>query len=828
MEGHHLELTPDKLRWRCDQKAFSFRCTDELVPLQEFVGQVRAIGAIEFGLGVEQPGYNIFVTGLGGTGKSTIVKQHLEDVVAKKIAAGTAASPPDWCYLFNFADTDKPNIVKLPAGKGREFKAKLEQLEDDLRKHAAAAFSSEEYQAERRATLEGGQTNQRRLFQELDREARAKGFTVQLTPMGIALVPMTKEGRPATPEEFAQFPDELKRALDERRRSLSGLVQQTLEGAQQVERDAGARLEELDRKVAEFSTSGSFKEVEKEFGQYEEVGDFLKRLREFVLSHMDVIRDGQDGQPSSPMLEAARAARERELLVPFVVNVFVDNSASKGPPIVSESNPTYANLFGRIDRKFLMGAYVTDHTLIKPGAFHQANGGYLVLNMRQVLMAPLVWEAFKRVVKNKEVRLEDPMDAMGLIAPQTLRPEPMPLEVKVVVTGDASLYHLLAAYDEDFWETFKVRADFDYQIPRTLNNLDAYAGFICSACEKNKLKHLDSSGVAKVVEYAARIVSDQTKLSTRFGLLLDVLIEADFWARKDNADVVKAAHVQKALEQKIFRSNLVSERIQELIQEGTLMVDVTNSEVGQVNGLAVFDLGDVSFGKPSRITAKTFLGRGGVISIDREAKMSGKTFDKGLLTISGYLGWMYAQKRPLSISATVSFEQSYEGIDGDSASSTEIYAILSSLSGVPLKQGIAVTGSVNQKGEVQPIGGVNQKVEGHFDVCKAIGLTGKQGVMIPKQNVRNLMLREDLVEAAAQGQFHIYAVGTIAEGVELLTGLPFGERDGQGNFPEGTINHLVEKRLEEFAKAQAAAAKAAGATGQSEQAKENGSARPGA
>ncbi len=826
MDRHHNELTPDRLRWRCDPKSFTFRCTDELVPLQEFVGQVRAIGAIEFGLGVEQPGYNIFVTGLGGTGKSTIVKQHLEDMVAKKIAAGTAVPPPDWCYLYNFHDPDKPNIIKLPAGKGREFKAKLEQLEEDLRKHTAAAFSSEEYQTERRAIIEGGQTNQRRIFHELDQEARAKGFTVQLTPMGVALVPIMKDGRPATPEEFAQFPDEVKRVLDEQRKSLASLVQQTLEAGQQVEREAGAKLIELDRKVAEFSTAGSFKDAEKEFGQYEEVSDFLKRLHDFALTHMDVIRGSEDGQQVPPALQAARAVRERELLLPFVVNVFVDNSTAKGSPIVTESNPTFSNLFGRIDRKFLMGAYVTDHTLIKSGAFHHANGGYLVLNMRQVLMAPLVWEAFKRVVKNKEIRLEDPIDAMGLIAPQTLRPEPMPLDVKVVVTGDANLYHLLSAYDEDFWETFKVRADFDYQIPRTINNLDAYAAFICSACEKHKIKHLDPSGVAKVLEYAARIVADQAKLSTRFGLLEDILIEADYWARKEDAKMVKAAHVQKALEQKVFRSNLVSERIQELIQEGTLLVDVANGEVGQVNGLAVYDLGDVSFGKPSRITAQTFLGRGGVISIDREAKMSGKTFDKGLLTISGYLGWMYAQKRPLSISATISFEQSYDGIDGDSASSTEIYAILSSLSGLPLQQGIAVTGSVNQKGEIQPIGGVNQKVEGHFDVCKAIGLTGKQGVMIPKQNVRNLMLREDIVDAVGKGQFHLYSVGAIAEGIEILTGIPFGERDAQGAFPEGTVNYLVEKRLEKFAKAQAAAAKAAGPSNQNDQPKADDSEQP--
>jgi predicted ATP-dependent protease len=458
------------------------------------------------------------------------------------------------------------------------------------------------------------------------------------------------------------------------------------------------------------------------------------------------------------------------------------------------------NLFGRIELRAMMGTYISDHGMLKPGAVHLANGGYLVLNARDVLMARGAWEGLKRSIRNQEARLEDPIEQTGLLIPQGLRPEPVPLDMKVIVTGDESTYRLLTSNDnEDFWDLFKVKAEFDYRVDLNEENMMAYCAFICRTCEEESLLAFETGGAAKVLEFGARQVSDQTKLSTRFGQIKDLLIEADYWARKDSAETVQDQHVQQAINQKIYRLNLMEERLKEMISDGSLLLDVTGEEVGQINGLAVYDLGDFSFGRPTRITAQTFAGREGFINIEREALMSGRTHDKGVLILSGYLGAKFGKDRPLTLSASICFEQSYDGVDGDSASSTEIYAISSSLSGLPLRQDIAVTGSVNQKGEIQPIGGVNQKVEGMFDVCRAAGeLTGTQGVVIPHQNVKNLMLREDVVEAIRDGKCNVYAVKTIDEGLEILTGTPAGEVDSNGEYPEGTVNHLIAKRLGEL------------------------------
>ncbi|MBI3744012.1 MAG: AAA family ATPase [Chloroflexi bacterium] len=809
MDLRAFEVPVASLRWRCDPKQFDFKCTDELrSTVREFIGQERAISAIEFGLGVNQPGYNIYVAGMPGTGRSTIIKAHLEEVVRQKQERGDAPKPKDWCYIFNFADPDRPKIIGLPAGLGRQFKQGLEALYEHLRQSVAQAFSGEEYGNQRKAIGERNQEAQRLLFQQLDQEARKLGLIVQFSPMGVVVAPM-KDGRAATQEEFQALPERTREQVEQRREAVLKRVETMLEQARAMDLQARLALVELDKRVAEFATKGPFDNAAKAFAEQADITEFLKELHTFAVEHIAIFRPLQE-EPGQDNADGVRLLRERQMIQPFVVNVFVDNSHSGGPPIVLENNPTFSNLFGKIDRRFVMGAYVTDHTMLKAGAVHRANGGYLVVPMRQVLMNPLSWEALKRAIKDQRARPEDPTEVMGLVAPQTLRPEPMPLDIKVVATGDTTIYNLLAAYDEDFWQTFKVKADFDYQITRTPEHLNAYANYICRSCDDNNLLHFDPPAVAKVIEYAARTVDDQRKLSTRFGYVRDLLIEADFCARKDGATVVAARHVEKALEQKVFRSNLIAERITELIADGTFMVDVSGAVAGQVNGLAVYDVGDFAFGRPSRITARTFLGRGGVINIEREAKMSGRTHDKGVLILSGFLGSTYAQEQPLSVTASIAFEQSYEGIDGDSASSTEIYAILSSLSDVPIKQNIAVTGSVNQKGEVQAIGGVNQKIEGYYDVCRAIGLTGDQGVMIPKQNVQNLMLREDVVQAVAAGRFHIYSVGSIAEGLEILTGVEFGRRGADGKYPEDSINAKAMSRLREFAKAQRLAAKTGG------------------
>ena len=478
---------------------------------------------------------------------------------------------------------------------------------------------------------------------------------------------------------------------------------------------------------------------------------------------------------------------QRNPFLPYEVNLVVDNSKVQSVPIVVESNPTWGNLFGRIERRAVMGTYLSDHTMLKAGSVHRANGGYLILNVRDALLNSGVWESLKRVIRNREARLEDPLESFGFLAPHALRPEPMPLNLKVIIMGDESVYRLLYTYDrEDLWELFKVKAEFDSQIDRNQENTEAYCNFICGTCQSEGLLHFDREGAAEVVEYGARLVADQHKLSSRFGQIKDLLIEADYWARKDRVSMVGRAHVKKALEERVFRHNLIEERIRNLISEGTLMVDLEGEVVGQVNGLSVYDLGDFSFGKPSRITVKTFAGAKGVFNIERETQLSGRIHNKGVLILSGYLGWKYAQDKPLSLSASLCFEQSYEGIEGDSASSTELYAVLCSLADLPLKQSIAVTGSVNQKGE------------GFFDLCRIRGFTGNQGVIIPHQNIRNVMLRQDMVDTVKEGAFHIYSVKTIDEGMEILTGVSAGERQPDGSYPKGTINYLVDNRLKEL------------------------------
>lgn len=796
-----FELEPEVLRWQCRPDQFDFECTSELAPLQEFIGQDRAIKAIELGLAVDKPGYNIFITGLTGTGKTSLIKAYLQKIVATRLAEGAYYHPRDWVYLYNFNDSDRPLVVDLPQGKGKAFKDQIEDLLKRLRSEIIKAFSSEEYTNQQKEIMEGGEARQREVFQELERQAKEQGLILRMSPMGMMVVP-TADGKPYSQEEYMALPEDQKSEIEARRTAFMAHAGETLERAQSLEKETADRIHSLDEKVAQSAIARPFQKLKEAHKAYPKVVSYLQDARTYTLKNLDLFRKQEEPNPSLPPVDSqavGTAMRFAELHAAFQVNVFVDNSGTHGAPIIMETNPTFGNMFGRIERRFFMGAYLTDHSMLKPGAVSLANGGYLVVNARDILLNPGVWEGLKRVIKNREQRLEDPMEQFGFLTPHGLKPQPIPTDFKCIVIGDVALYHALSTYDEDFWEIFKIKADFDHQIDKSQDNVDAYCAFISSYCESESLRHFDRSGVAKIIEHGARLVADQEKLSSRFGIIKDLLIESDFWARREGASTVTSGHVQKALDEKVYRSNMVEQHINEMITRGTLMVDVEGAVEGQVNGLAVYDLGDVSFGKPSRITAQTFMGRGGVVNIEREAKLSGKTHDKGVMILSGYLGHKYAQEKPLSISASICFEQSYEGVDGDSASSTELYAILSSIAGMPLRQDIAVTGSVNQKGEVQPIGGVNQKIEGFFDVCKAKGLTGNQGVMIPHQNIKNLMLRDDIVQAVRDGKFHVYAVRSIDEGIELLSGYASGERQPDGKFPEDTVNFMVDKRLRQMA-----------------------------
>ena len=790
----------EQARWKCDSESFNFQCTDELAPLDHFIGQDRAQEALRFGLEMGKAGYNLFVTGLTGTGKNSAIKAHLRSIVDELDQQEKRKPINDWAYLYNFDDAYRPRAFRLPPGTGKALRYRMNEMLRVLGGEIPKVFKSEAYESQRRGLEEADRQEARDLMSELEAAAQGVSFAVQLSPTGVVILPLL-DGHPLSPEEYQELTAERKKDIDNTRSRLMHQTQEVVSRIREIEKGTTDKVYELERSAARERVGGLFQSLKDSYQDVPGLKEFLQQIMDYVLDHLTLFKETQT--PETPPLPAGlnpamgNAALALNPFLPFEVNVLVDNSAVDRVPIIIEPNPNWGNLFGRIERRAIMGAYVSDHAMLKPGAFHLANGGYLVINARDVLISPHVWEGLKRVIRNQEVRLEDPAEQTAMFVPQGLRPEPIPLDVKVIITGDEMIYRALTALDnEDFWDLFKVKAEFDHRVELTDDNLQAYCAFICRTCAEEGLLPFEAGGAAKVLEYAARLVADQKKLSTRFGLIKDLLIEADYWARKDDRPRVRDEHVRQSVAHKVYRLNLVEERIRDMVAEGTLLLQLTGSVAGQVNGLAVYDLGDFSFGRPTRITAQTFAGREGVINIEREASLSGRTHDKGVLILSGYLGAKHGREKPLALSASLCFEQSYDGVDGDSASSAEVYAILSSLSGLGLRQDMAVTGSVNQKGEIQPIGGVNQKIEGMFDVCRVFGLTGDQGVVIPHQNVRNLMLRDDVVDAIREGKFHVYAIKTIDEGLEILTGHPAGERQADGGYPKGSVSHLVEERLQ--------------------------------
>lgn len=783
--------------WSCQVDSLNFQCTDELAPLDHFIGQERALAAIRFGLEVDKPGYNLFVTGLSGTGKASAIQDHLQRIVAD---LGKQKPISDWVYVHNFDDLDRPQVLRLPIGTGKTFCSRLSGILDELREEVPKSLKSEEYESQHRSRQEAGRRAAQQLIAELEKAAQAVSFGVQTDQAGVAIFPMI-DNRTLTPEEYQGLDPEQRKAIDDTRVELMQQAQAVMTKANEIEKSTADDFKRLDRVVAGARVSDVFRELLDGCEDIPDMEQYLLRLISYVLDNLNLFKGAETTGPQPPLALVPRsgsAPPSPNPFLPFEMNILVDNTGVS-VPIVFEPNPNWGNLFGRIERRALMGTYFSDHTMLKAGSIHLANGGYLVLNARDVLNHAGVWEGLKRVIRNREMGLEDPAEQAGFFVPQGMRPQSIPLDVTVIVIGDESIYRMLTAADqEDFRDLFKVKAEFNDQVDLTPENLKTYCAFICRICHEEELLAFHASGAGRVVEFAARMVSDQKKLSARFGQIKDLLIEADYWARKDSSEMVHGKHVKQALDQNVHRLNHIEERMREMINQGTVLLETTGAVVGQVNGLAVYDLGDISFGRPTRITAQTFAGRDGVINIEREASLSGRTHDKGVLILSGYLGAKFGQDRPLTLTASLAFEQSYEAVDGDSASSTELYAILSSLSGLPLQQNIAVTGSVNQKGEIQSIGGVNQKIEGMFDLCRLSGLTGDQGVMIPHRNLRNLMLREEVVEAIREGKFHIYAVKTIGEGLEVLTGYPAGEPQVDGTYPEGTVNYLVAKRLLEL------------------------------
>ena len=783
------ELPPEKLRKVCDSKLIRCKTTEELIPLREIIGQERAVRALKFGLGIRDHGFNIYVAGFPGTGRKTAVKNFVEEVARDKPV------PPDWCYVNNFSNQYEPRAIQLPAGNGKEFQNNVKNLVENIRTALPKAFESDDYTSRREATIRGLEKQRKALIDKLNAKAQQEGFIIQSTPIGLLLIPVIN-GKPLSQEELLNLPQETKAKIQEKREKLEAELRNTMRQFSDMERKIREEIKKLNREVAIYAIGHLVEELMEKYSENSEITDYLKNLQNDILDNLYQFLKRDEPQQQMPFsVPWMKEARFKK----YEVNVVVDNSDCKGAPVVMETNPNYQNLIGRTEKEAQFGALVTDFTMIRSGSLHKANNGFLIIPVEDLLRNSFSYEGLKRALRDEKIVIEEPQERYGFISTKSLKPEPIPLNIKVILIGNPYLYQQLFILDTDFKELFKVKAEFDTTMARNEENVQKYAAFVCTLCQKENLKHLGKLALAKLVEYSQRIAQDQQKLSTRFAEVGDIVREANFYADQEKSDVVMEKHVIKAIEEKIYRSKLVQEKIQEMISRGVLLIDTEAEKIGQVNGLSVMGLGDFAFGNPSRVTASIGLGREGVIDIEREAKMGGPIHTKGVLILSGYLNWKYAQDKPLSLSTRLVFEQSYGGVEGDSASSTELYAILSALSELPVKQNIAVTGSVNQKGEVQAIGGVNEKIEGFFEVCKAKGLTGQQGVMIPESNVQNLMLKEEVIDAAKTGKFHIYSAKNIDEGIEILTGTKAGTKRKDGTFEEGTVNYRVNKKLLDMA-----------------------------
>lgn len=784
------ELTADELWAPCDPCLFDFETTDALPKDLMIIGQERAVQAIDFGVSIASFGFNIYAMGYTGTGRATAIRTFLEGVAASQPV------PDDWIYVYNFSDPNKPRAIRLPPGVAVQFARDMQELVAELQREIPRAFESEDYEKQKERILRELQEQRNAEFSRLEQKANAQGFALIKTAMGLGIAPVI-EGQMLTPEIYERLDAATRQSLEERQTALQGEMAESLRRVREMEKNTKRRLQDFDREIARFAVHHPMEELRQKYGHLEEVPEYLDEVQADLVENVEGFKSQEETEGG--LAATVQASQRQALLKRYTVNVIVDNGGLTGAPVIFEPNPTYSNLVGRIEHRAEFGALVTDFTMIKAGCLHRANGGYLVAEIRGLMTNPVAWDALKRAIKNRAIRTEELGAQLQIISTVTLEPEPIPLDVKVVLIGDPLTYYLLYEYDEDFRKLFKVQADFGAHFDRTPESCHAYAQFIAARCHEEGLLPFDREAVARVVEYGSRLAEHQKRLATRFGEIADLVREASFWARRAGRDRTTAADVQKALDQRTYRANRVEEQIQKQIDEGHLRVEVTGEVVGQVNGLSVLSLGNYTFGKPGRITVRTYTGKSGLVSLEREAKLSGRIYDKGLLTLSGYLGGQYALDKPLSLSATISFEQLYEEIEGDSASSAELYALLSSLSQLPIKQGIAATGSVDQQGNIQPVGGVNEKIEGFFETCRRRGLTGEQGVILPAQNVVNLMLRAEVRQAVAEGKFHIYPVRTVDEGLHILTGVPAGERQPDGSFPEGTVHARVMARLAEIA-----------------------------
>ncbi|PIC73917.1 ATP-binding protein [Sporosarcina sp. P17b] len=791
------ELQPNDLKKVVDYSVFSFDSTEHVEKLTNIIGQQRARSVMNFGLHVNKPGYNLYVAGTEGVGKTSFVTTVVQDFSKKE------AKLFDWCYVNNFEDEYKPKVLKLPVGLGNQLKKSMEQLLNDLKVDIPNAFSENNRQKNRTSIIQKYKEKVDQVYKQTNEIATENGFILKQSDSTVATIPMGEDGQPITEEAYGALDDQQRAAIEENSAKLQEIILEATKTILHFEQELKKSLTGFDHQTAITTIDFHIDELKKDYKDCPEVVRYLKTVRKDLANNFQVFLPNPTKKDEKQLGNLFKD--ENQALNKYTINVLVDNSDTTGMPVITADNPTFYNLIGKVEYENRMGVMSTDFTKIKPGYLHDANGGYLLIQAKDIFSKSQAWEGLKRALLIHKLQIENIGEHASIIATASVNPDPIPLDVKIIIIGNMNIYQALYQHDEDFRKLFKIRVDFDVEMKYNQENIAGLISFIHTHCKKHGLRHFDPSAVAKIIEYSSRIAGDQRKLSTRFNLQVELIYEADAWASIMGDDLVSEKHIEKAIEEKRYRSNLYEEKIQASIDEGSILIDTDGGKIGQVNGLAVYNLGQYQFGKPSRITATTFMGKKGFVNIERESQLSGNTHNKGVYILGGYLGQKFAQKYPLVLTAHIAFEQSYGGVDGDSASSTELYAILSSLAEIPIDQGLAVTGSVNQNGEIQPIGGVNEKVEGFYNVCKNRGLTGKQGVLIPHQNVKNLMLNDEIIESVREGQFHIYKVRTIEEGIEILTGIAAGQPNELGEYDEDTVYGKVSEKLRmfmEFAKEQ--------------------------
>ncbi len=785
------ELNYKDLKMVCSPNQFEFESTAELDPIDTGIGQDRGIKALEFGLNVDVRGYNLYIEGPSGVGKTMYTKNYLNIISKKK------KTPQDWCYIYNFENPNEPIAVSLPAGGGKEFQDVMERFINDIKVDIKSTFNNEEFEKERTLIKQEFEDKRNLLMEKLNEKSSNYGFQVKASQTGIYMMPVMN-GKAMPEEEFNKLDESVRKEYEDKSAIVQQHIMEAIGEIKAIERESAKKIEEWQSNVALLTVNTHINYIKTKYKRNKKINHFLDSIKKDILRNIShfIAEDHTDKQQPNTL------QTKPELLQPWLnyrVNLFVDNSNLEGAPVIMDSNYSYHNIFGKLEYENYYGALKTDFTMLKPGLLHKANGGYIIFQATDLLSNGICYEALKKALRTKELGIENTADPRSSMVMISLKPEPIPLDLKVIIIGEENIYQSLLAMDNDFRKLFKIKVEFEDDAPLTMENMNKLARFIAGYCMQEELPPLTKEAVSRVIEYASKLANSQTKLSTRFNDLAQIIGEAATWARLGHSKVVTEEYVDKALKERVERVKKYDSRYMEMIRDNTLLIDTSGFVTGQINGLTIMSIGDFSFGKPVKITANTYTGKNGIINIEREVELSGSSHSKGILILSGYLGEMFAQNIPLSLTASICFEQLYSGVDGDSASSTELYAILSSLSNIPINQSLAVTGSVNQKGEIQPIGGVNEKIEGFFQICKMRGLDGKHGVIIPKQNVNNLNLSDEVIEAVKKGDFHIYAISTIEEGIEILTGVPAGKKDANGNFPAGSINYLAYEKLKKYA-----------------------------